>query len=278
MENSRIDLGEGFNRLCHARHGWLLINRHDNILGTSIATYGEWSEHEVTLFAQLLEPGGVVIEAGGNIGAHTLPLAKQVGKQGRIYSFEPQRLVFQTLCANMALNSLTNVECFQAAVSDVEGSLPIPDINYEVENNFGGIRIERFTQGIEVPQVTIDGFLKLQKLALIKADIEGMEHKLLTGARETIHRFRPALYLENDLGTPSCEPLIAQVMEMGYACHWHIPRLFNPDNFARNPDNIFRTMASFNMLCLPEEKAGLADALATTPALVPIRTPQDKPF
>ncbi|TFG83046.1 MAG: FkbM family methyltransferase, partial [Chromatiales bacterium] len=55
-------------------------------------------------------------DIGANIGTHTLALARLVGQQGLVFAFEPQRIVFQTLCANMALNSLDNVHCINSAV------------------------------------------------------------------------------------------------------------------------------------------------------------------
>ena len=53
--------------------------------------------------------GYISLDVGANIGCHTVPFAKLVGESGRVVAFEPQRLVFQNLCANLALNALTNV-------------------------------------------------------------------------------------------------------------------------------------------------------------------------
>src|SRR5690606_13771278 len=61
--------------LRQCRHGPMLFNKRDLYVGRSLATYGEFSEAEIGLFRQILRPGGVVIEAGANIGAHTVPLA-----------------------------------------------------------------------------------------------------------------------------------------------------------------------------------------------------------
>ena len=105
-----------FNRFKACRHGTMLYNVNDAYVGKSFELYGEFSQGETELFGQILEPGNIVLEVGANIGAHTLFLAKAVGPQGAVLAFEPQRVVFQTLCANMALNSITNVRCQQAAL------------------------------------------------------------------------------------------------------------------------------------------------------------------
>ena len=52
----------------------------------------------------------LVIEVGANIGSHTVGLA-QSGPQADGCWLLNSRLVFQTLCANVALNSLTQVDC-----------------------------------------------------------------------------------------------------------------------------------------------------------------------
>ena len=87
----------------------MLYNEHDIYIGRSLDLYGEFSEGECDVFRQLIQPGWTVLELGANIGSHTVFLAKRVGPSGRVIAFEPQRIVFQTLCANIALNNLLNV-------------------------------------------------------------------------------------------------------------------------------------------------------------------------
>ena len=88
----------------------MLYNFHDLYIGRSLDLYGEYSEGEIDLFGQIVQPGQVVVEVGANIGAHTVFLAHRSGPAARVLAFEPQRIVFQTLCANLALNSITNVD------------------------------------------------------------------------------------------------------------------------------------------------------------------------
>src|ERR1700742_1039122 len=112
-----------FNHLKQARYGTLLYNINDLYVGRSIDLYGEFSQLEVVLFDQIIRPGDFIVDAGANIGSHTLFFARKVGPTGHVLAFEPQRIVFQTLCANMALNSIVNVECFQQGLSDQPGTL-----------------------------------------------------------------------------------------------------------------------------------------------------------
>lgn len=84
----------------------------------------------------------------------------------------------------------------------------------------------------------------------IKIDVEGMEGDVLAGAVETINRFRPALYVENDRKEKSTE-LIERLLGLDYRLYWHLPPLFNRKNFAGHEEDVFGQIVSVNMLCLP---------------------------
>jgi FkbM family methyltransferase len=237
-----------FNRTRACRYGQMLYNINDMYVGRSLDLYGEFSEGEVVLFRDVLGAGDVVVDVGANIGAHTLFFARHVGSAGRVIAFEPQRIVFQTLCANMALNSLTNVWCYPCAVAAEPGKVLVPPVDYNQPNNFGGISVGAYAEGEVVPTVALDEF-RLPSCALIKIDVEGMEQSVLAGAVETIERLKPFLYVENDRADRADE-LVRFIADLGYALYWHCPRLYNPDNYLRNPDNVFGDVASRNVFCV----------------------------
>jgi FkbM family methyltransferase len=184
---------------------------------------------------------------GANIGTHTLALAQLVGKSGRVHAFEPQRIVFQNLCSNMALNSIENVECHQAAACAEDGFVQIPDIRYDIGGNFGAMDIRQFKTGHKVRTVRLDDFLDIPRLKLLKIDVEGMEQEVIGGARNLIGQFKPVLYVENDRQGKS-KYLIELIWSLNYKLFWHLPRLFNPANFARDPEDLYPGIVSVNML------------------------------
>lgn len=242
--------GDSFNvrKLC--RHGEMMFNRHDRYIGRSLDLYGEFSEKEVELFGTLLGPGALVVEAGSNLGAHTLALSRLVGSEGAVIAFEPQRLVFHLLCANLAQNSIANVFAYQKAVGAQAGTVLVPQPDPALESNFGGLSLGAHESGEPVPVVALDE-MRFPRLDLLKADVEGMEEQVLAGAAETIARHRPILYVEDDRPGKS-ESLRQRILALGYRIHRHTPPLFNPDNFAANPENVFPEIVSINLLCVPE--------------------------
>jgi FkbM family methyltransferase len=240
-------------RLAETRHGVLLYNPNDVYVGRSIERYGEFSQLESEFFVQLCKPGDTVFDVGANIGAHTVALAQHVGERGFVYAFEPQRVIFQMLCANVALNGLTNVESVAAVVGRTAGEERLPDVDYAAPANFGGLGSTSFGTGRRVRRVALDDYLDAPSVALIKVDVEGMESEVLAGAAELIARDRPLLYLENDR-TERSAALIAQLFGLEYRLFWHLPPLFNPGNYRGDPENVFPGIVSVNMLGVPRER------------------------
>ena len=180
-----------------------------------------------------------------------------------MHAFEPQPLVFQNLCANVALNGLSNVYTYNSACAAEPGSIVFPDLNYAVEGNFGAVSLDRLPEeehGMRIQIVPLD-FNKFAGCDLLKIDAEGMELDVLQGAAEMISNHRPILYLENDRLLKSSS-LIGYIMEMDYRLWWHLPPYFNPNNWAQNPHNPWPNMVSYNMLCVPRSRDPLIDGLA----------------
>lgn len=159
------------------RHGTMMYLRKDAYIGRSLDQYGEYSEGEAILFRELLRPGDVALDIGANIGVFTVAMAQFVGPQGAVYAFEPQRIVFQMLCGNVALNELGNVKTLPNAVGATAGRTKVPTLNYGGVNNFGGLAVGG-DAGEDVAVIRVDD-LELPAVRLMKIDVEGMEMDVL---------------------------------------------------------------------------------------------------
>jgi FkbM family methyltransferase len=270
--------GAGFNRCKPCRHGTMVYNVNDRHIGRSLDLYGEWAEAELELLGLFIKPGDVVVDAGANVGTHALFFARKVGPGGRVFAFEPQRIAFQSLCASLALNSITQVQAFHAALSRQPGTLFVPLPDHQLAANYGGLSLApgagaRPGEELEpVAVMTLDQLppdqLARHRCRLIKIDVEGMELEVIDGARALIEAARPILYVENnDLSRSPA--LIGRLLELGYRLFWHVSRFYNPKNYFDNPENVFGDVGDINMIAVVPQ---LASAFGAFP---PVTGPDD---
>jgi FkbM family methyltransferase len=151
-----VTIPQQYNHLTQTRYGTLIYNRFDTFAGRSIELYGEYAEREIGVLDQTVSAGMVVLDVGAQIGTHTLFLARKVGPAGRVLAFEPRRLIFQTLCGNMAINSLNNVHCWNAAVGAQSGEIVVPAYDHQINSDMRTIRLGSSIDGERVPVLTID--------------------------------------------------------------------------------------------------------------------------
>ena len=238
------------------KHGFFSYYSNDQYIGKSLSEYGEWSEAEVILLTQLLSTNENIIEVGSNIGTHTIPLAKQVSNGGLVYAIEPQYQNHKLLLKNIKDNDLKNVEIIKVAISSKQGEAYMNTFDENVISNYGDSKIfnSNFENAESVPVKTLDQLFynevrEKKSIKLIKCDAQGQELNIILGSRKIIDMHKPFLYLEND-DINTSKSLIEEIKKMGYIIFWHLPPLFNPNNFLKNTKNIFQNIISYNMFCI----------------------------
>jgi FkbM family methyltransferase len=236
-------------RLKRCRDGAMIYNVNDVFIGRALDKYGEISRGEVRFLRQLIAAGMTVVEVGANIGILTVPFARLVWPGGVVIAFEPQRIVHQMLCGNIAINAIENVVAYNMAVGRQAGSITVPPVDYALPGNFGGVSVGAAAAGESVLLTTIDA-LGLDRCDFMKIDVEGMEQEVIEGASDTLRRFRPRLYVENDRAEKS-PALIEQLLALDYRLYWHTPFLYESDNFFGDQENVFEGIVSDNMVCVP---------------------------
>lgn len=232
------------------KHGTMTYFADDEFVGKSLKLYGEFSDPEVDVMAKTVKPGDTVIDVGANVGALTVAMAKLVGPNGRVIAFEPQPETAALLERNAAQNGLDCVEIHRCAAGAKRREIiAMPNLAEVGHKNYGGVALGKGERSATTE--TIDD-LKLYHVSFIKVDVEGMERQVIKGARETIKRCRPFLYVENDRPEHSNQ-LVSDIVDLGYRLFWHRPLLFSEKNWRKESRNVFGGMVSINMICVPEE-------------------------
>ena len=201
-------LTESFSVLPYIGKDLLLTleNTFRNVCMRDIFLNGCWTlEPELEWIETNLSNGDVLFDIGANAGIYTLCGARVVGKNGLIYSFEPNLTSINLIKRSIELNKLDNVILVPEAISDKKGIQDFVLYAASDHNHIKPLDIRQIvskstvigTRKIKV--TTLDKYFadkKLTRLDLIKIDVEGCEKFVLDGGVEIIKKFRPKLVLE----------------------------------------------------------------------------------
>jgi FkbM family methyltransferase len=168
--------------------------------------------------------GKDILDVGANNGNFAIDFAHLVGDDGKVHSFEPQRLIYYQLCGNVFMNGIDNVYCYNNAVGDNHEIVKIQKPNYHnnEEVNFGDVKImDSLEDNFDyIKSTTLDSF-EFNDVVFIKIDVQGYEPNVLRGAVETIKKHRPYLFVEFEehllVDNNSSEDLLKkQIEDLGY--------------------------------------------------------------
>lgn len=162
------------------------------------------------------EAPGLFVDVGAHIGRYCYEFAKHFEKT---IAFEPTSATFKHLHATWTINpSKDKIQLRQVALSDTSGQADILISKDESQNSF--VRdVEENYLGTEVVSLrTLDEELSVEEksaLSLLLIDVEGAEHKVLEGARETLEVGSPTIVIEllGDGARDRCNKILG---EMGY--------------------------------------------------------------
>lgn len=155
----------------------------------------KWVEEHGTLaiaedmlkpFEKYVPRGSTVIDAGANIGDHTVTYSKWVGSDGWVMAFEPNPIAYECLLHNT--ERLDNVVPITAGLSDKTSTVSVAS-----DANVGASYLVE--DGTEINTSPLD-FYEFKKVSFIKIDVEGYEARVLKGARVTIAKYRPVMLIE----------------------------------------------------------------------------------
>jgi FkbM family methyltransferase len=171
-----------------------------DLVSQTILVKGLWEPKLTGIIMKSLPTGGVFIDVGAHIGYYSLLASRRVGAAGRVVAVEPNPETLQRLRRNLALNDSGNITVEEMACTDRETTLQFFPAGIE---NSGESSLSR--QNAKAARaVTVRGrpldeivrSLALDRVDLIKIDVEGAEMQVLTGMREILARQRPKIVIE----------------------------------------------------------------------------------
>lgn len=217
------------NVLVSTDHGSMIVNRFD--YNHEQVGHGQWLldhgntttvEAQVAYRALQDKANPVIFDVGANIGTFSTWMAK-VFPNGSIYCFEPQRLVFQMLCGNMALNNFDNCFIYNMGLGNVNSFIELQEPNYYKNADFGTFSLIEDIIGSQsgvktiTPIMTLDSFVetyKINRLDFIKIDAEGMDIQVLKGAEKTLEKYNPIIFIEHSDNRRSIQQEIIDVLTL----------------------------------------------------------------
>jgi FkbM family methyltransferase len=173
----------------------------------AIFLLGSFEPSTVAALRRYIRRGETVLDIGANIGAHTLQMARLVGREGRVLSFEPTAFAFAKQLRNLALNPeicdrVAALHCFLAAdegkqaPKSLHASWPLPR---GPGRGVHGKHLGRSMTTAGAQTTTLDDVLRqrrIERVDLVKLDVDGFECEVLAGATKMMARDCPVFIME----------------------------------------------------------------------------------
>ena len=158
--------------------------------------------NEFAFLATILKPGMTFVDVGANEGLYATFAARCVGPEGSVVAVEPSSREIGRLSRNLELNHLENVLTFPVAASNRSGQadLRIADYGHEGHNTLGAFIYDTSLARTETVRLSpLDDVVRdanIERVDVMKIDVEGAELAVLQGARGVLSRDRPILVVE----------------------------------------------------------------------------------
>lgn len=192
-----LDLGE---------RRWMKIRNDNSTIPTKLFWNGliAHEKETISIWQKLSKSSNCVFDLGANFGLFGL-VSKTVNKNSSVHFFEPLSRNIDRINMNLTINNF-DCEVNKVAVGDYVGEVTFYDM-MSSENTIGSLSEKHVLKHshhkkllpIQVDMITIDNYVTQKKMAnvdLIKIDVEGVEDKVLMGAKETIVKSKPHIILE----------------------------------------------------------------------------------
>jgi len=175
----------------------LLVRDGDSDVSRTIAAGNVYEPNVTSALQEVLRAGFVFMDIGANIGYYTAMAASRVGPTGRVIAVEPMDKNLQLILATLQDNEFANVFVIPYAASDRDSivamsTAPGSSNGEIVLNNDGAGNPAIYAIARKLDDVAP----AMDRLDVVKIDVEGHEFHALRGFEKNILRFRPIIFTE----------------------------------------------------------------------------------
>ncbi|HEV7375552.1 MAG TPA: FkbM family methyltransferase [Pyrinomonadaceae bacterium] len=175
----------------------ILVPSDDSPIAQSIIETRQYEPHITAAIQRVLKPGMVFVDVGANIGYLSLIAAREVGRSGKVISFEPGQHFCKLLYLSAKLNGFANIEIYPFAVADRRKNVIYDETHGSGSISLFDVNLETTSLRHIVSALTLDDVLRDEEsVDLIKMDIEGAEHLALQGSKNILKSHRPIIISE----------------------------------------------------------------------------------
>jgi FkbM family methyltransferase len=177
---------------------------------------------ELSTLRAYVQAGSTVVDVGANIGFFALRFADWVGAGGRVVAIEPESVNVESLRGRVRRRGLEDrIAIVNAAAIEAPGRVFL-QLNPDSPADHRVAETGTAAEAVSVDTVLEGG--AFPAVSLIKIDVQGAELRVLRGARRTIARSTPALFVEFHeeslvLSGTSSRELLAELRSLGYVPH-----------------------------------------------------------
>lgn len=154
-----------------------------------LAFLGCYEELETKFIKKINLKNKIVVDVGACIGYYSLLFSEAVGQNGKVISFEPELKNYNILKRNIILNNINNIEAYNIAVGNKNGSAILRISNSPGQHAVFDF-VEEDVSKTEVEITRLDDFLKgkvnFLDISFVKVDVEGYEFEVLKGMKNII--------------------------------------------------------------------------------------------
>jgi FkbM family methyltransferase len=163
-----------------------------------------------------LQPGMTFLDVGAYHGIYSIIAARKLGAAGRAVAFEPSPRDRRRLQLHLKYNRINSVtlESYALAAEEGKARLNIVVNGYTNMNSLRSPSVDHAVRQIDVDTISLDGYLNrnhIDRVDLMKIDVEGGEAEAFRGADRLLGRLRPSIICEvldrvtRPWGYPACE-------------------------------------------------------------------------